>query len=453
MSVNYLALIEIMDSDGEEDTFNMCIRFECNKLIAIVYESLDEILDTLQDFINEKQLDCSLVSIELDDLLDDEMDPNDIDMYIGSQDWIESEYVTPKYFCEIYSDYPSSSSSEEYESANEDFFDDEFIAEILEICNNDHSEITIIERKVEKRLDEKLEQISEGETQIKKEKEKLEEEKLEKIDVKDKPEQELDVKDKPEQEVEEKDKPEQELDVKDKPEQEVEEKDKPEQELDVKDEQKQDGMNIFLDLDETLIGTMVSENWDGSDIFNPHPRPYLKQFLHFVFKNFETVNIFTAATEEWFNEINTYILSPRLMENETEKYEFSIVKTNKNCTKRFPMVGSRKNIDDYAVMNSGRYISIKRLKPMFSSKIKYSHITKHNTVIIDDTSPKNIIIFKEENYGNGIHIKPYYPPKNDEDESDDTLYNLTIFLKKVLKYYAEYGTIRTMEKRNWETDL
>ena len=131
-------------------------------------------------------------------------------------------------------------------------------------------------------------------------------------------------------------------------------------------------MNLFLDMDETLIGSPKYIDWSGKErIWNPYKRPHLDEFFEFVFGNFETVNIFTAASEEWFDEINTYIFKPILSDN----YEFTVIKTRKSCTYK---------VDLNEVMNSGKYVIIKRLAHIFKTKQKYKNINKYNNLIIDN---------------------------------------------------------------------
>ena len=63
--------------------------------------------------------------------------------------------------------------------------------------------------------------------------------------------------------------------------------------------------HLVLDMDETLI--CMVENRD--EFFpKPYARPNLREFLKIAFDEFETVSIFTAASEIWYNHVYENVL-------------------------------------------------------------------------------------------------------------------------------------------------
>lgn len=63
--------------------------------------------------------------------------------------------------------------------------------------------------------------------------------------------------------------------------------------------------NIILDMDKTLIEGYFSIKHDKMVI---EERPYLGQFLKFVFEHFDNVSIWTNANKEWFDYVYNTIL-------------------------------------------------------------------------------------------------------------------------------------------------
>lgn len=61
-------------------------------------------------------------------------------------------------------------------------------------------------------------------------------------------------------------------------------------------------------MDETLIGTAFDQY--GNMV--PVPRPYLKEFLDFVFSSFYRVSIWTNARSDWFRQVYRKVLRPRM---------------------------------------------------------------------------------------------------------------------------------------------
>lgn len=171
---------------------------------------------------------------------------------------------------------------------------------------------------------------------------------------------------------------------------------------------------IILDIDGTLI---------CYDDVIPYARPYLKEFLKYLFDKFEYVAIWSAASEWWVNLVYKKILKPLLPEGK----EFLFLWSGKRCTQIIDFEDERNN-EFYPIS-----ISIKRLKKVWK---RYKFLNKHNTLILDDTKETYI-----HNYGNAIPIPTYEL----EQKEDNLLQCLIPFLDKLLILES----VRKTEKRNW----
>ncbi len=122
--------------------------------------------------------------------------------------------------------------------------------------------------------------------------------------------------------------------------------------------------HIILDLDGTLICG------DGISVVLK-PRPYLSEFLDYVFRKFDTVSIWTAATPEWFNHVYMTVLSRLLPPGRG----FRFVWTRNKCreTKIRKMVGH--NLLEYLTY----------IKPLEEVYGVYLDMNCSNTYIVDDT--------------------------------------------------------------------
>lgn len=162
-------------------------------------------------------------------------------------------------------------------------------------------------------------------------------------------------------------------------------------------------MHLFLDIDETLIHTSLKpvKTPDftfvlGGDTYYVLLRPGLKKFLSFVFKNFESVNIWTAATKEYAHIIMKHILT----EAQFKKLGFF-------NTRAHTIAGS------------------KPLSLVFKSETaKKAGIKPDNTIMIDD---KTTVL--KWNPGNGIVL-----PAWTGDVNDKYLLKLVIVLKGILEH-------------------
>jgi len=169
--------------------------------------------------------------------------------------------------------------------------------------------------------------------------------------------------------------------------------------------------HIVLDMDGTLCHELA-------------PRPHLATFLAYVFDNFATVAIWTAADREWVDEVHANVLKHALPVDKTFDFVW--------CAERCVIKGR----------NSGFYYSGGQLgavvtKPL--QKIWKAHASRgmnpHNTLVVDD----NESTFRR-NYGNAFHI-----PTFEGDHDDNYLPLLIDFIEKMPKYLS----VRTIEKRNW----
>jgi RNA polymerase II subunit A small phosphatase-like protein len=178
---------------------------------------------------------------------------------------------------------------------------------------------------------------------------------------------------------------------------------------------------IILDLDETLIHTeSVPKEYEGQydfdfkfkgigqSLYYTKKRPYLKQFLDYIFENFD-VAVWTAAGVDYAKEVLNGL------EINEEKLKFFYTKDN--CTIKLNY--------DYS-----DYYGIKNL-----NKLKKRGIDLDRVLIIDDKVETAI-----NNYGNLIHIKPFTDDKNDTE-----LLKLISYLEKI----KDESNYRRIEKRGW----
>ena len=172
-------------------------------------------------------------------------------------------------------------------------------------------------------------------------------------------------------------------------------------------------MHLVLDLDETLIHVSVQKptTYEFSFILSGttyygKKRPGLELFLKYAYKNFETVSIWTAATQEYAHKIVKYIMS------EAQISSLMFFKTRK----------------DLAISPKGIYF--KPLKTIFNdAKAKVRSITTETTIMIDDKA--EVLC---DNPGNGILI-----PVWRGDQKDKYLLKLLIVLDGIIKNNIIFG--------------
>ena len=113
-------------------------------------------------------------------------------------------------------------------------------------------------------------------------------------------------------------------------------------------------MNLFLDLDNTLIYTSRKNKQ-----MICMPRPHLQEFLDFVFKNFN-VSVWTAATEKYANwVIYTFILT-----NSERKLNYLLHDTH--CKTSMKQYGTSKDLR------------------LLTQVLNIPSISLKNTILIDD---------------------------------------------------------------------
>jgi len=172
-------------------------------------------------------------------------------------------------------------------------------------------------------------------------------------------------------------------------------------------------MHVIFDLDGTLIHSS-----DEKEII---ARPHLDELLDFCFANFTSVSIWTAASSEWAERVCKEHLNGR---------NFRFVWTGNRCVNKWRSQG---------FYSEPVPISIKPLTKVWKD---FEDMTKHNTIIVDDT-----IETYERNYGNAIHI-----PSFRGEENDNYLKLLVVYLTKFPELCQTDGGIRKVDKRCWHED-
>lgn len=170
-------------------------------------------------------------------------------------------------------------------------------------------------------------------------------------------------------------------------------------------------MNIILDLDETLVSVTIkplrvfdfkfalADQMTGQPVtYYVLKRPNLDIFLKYIFKNFKSVAIWTAATRPYAVKVLQGIMTSVQLES------LSFVKCR----------------TDLKVDASGAYS-----KPLHRVFQTHPVIKKHNTLMIDDR--RSVLV---ENLGNAI-IVPAWKGIGTEDPS---LAQLIIILNGILQY-------------------
>lgn len=149
--------------------------------------------------------------------------------------------------------------------------------------------------------------------------------------------------------------------------------------------------NIILDMDSTLIDGNLS-------------RPHLKEFLHFCFKSFDHVSIWTAASPKWFSHAYHHVIRPNMPKNK----QFHFIWCLPECCR---------------IVCNGMMHVVKPLANVYS-RYADTHNT-HNTIIVDDSpsvcvlnKPNSIIVSK---FKSNVHVK------------DDVLQHLIQYLKHVVR--------------------
>lgn len=184
-------------------------------------------------------------------------------------------------------------------------------------------------------------------------------------------------------------------------------------------------MNLFLDLDGTLISEPTNEI-DMVDVARKiRARPHLKTFIETAFKTCQTVSMWTAASNDWLQYNYKKHLKPILEEN---KQTLDLMFSYQHCS----------TIRDPDPENwHPTPVRIKPLRKIWRAKSKYPTYTKENTLILDDTP-----ITYARNYGNSIPIKTYQGDPNDTE-----LLKVSALLRQLKKEFDQTKNIRHVEKR------
>jgi len=184
-------------------------------------------------------------------------------------------------------------------------------------------------------------------------------------------------------------------------------------------------ISVILDMDGTLIDREMN------------PRPFLKPFLRFLFSNFKQVGIWTAANELWFSEAYQTVLKPALIEISDNKenpatanrqFDFHQVLLGDRATVIYPVRSAFTLYDGNDGISSDVKV-FKRLRKLWNKK-KYGYMTRHNTLIIDDT--KETYYY---NHGNAIGIETFNGSNMDRGLIDIVIF----FLSTLLPSYRKQG--------------
>ena len=178
---------------------------------------------------------------------------------------------------------------------------------------------------------------------------------------------------------------------------------------------------IILDIDDTLVGSKGFVVW---------PRPFLKDFFEFCFKNFRFVGIWSAAEREWITHINLLIFQPILKQLEKE---------NEGLVCVFTFIFDREE----CVIDPFTYESIKPLGKLWKS-FESVDINKKNTLIVDDT-PHTY----SRNPGNAIPIPRMGGFTEIDSEDDEYLLLLIDFLKEIISHFELKNTVENIDKNLW----
>ena len=135
-------------------------------------------------------------------------------------------------------------------------------------------------------------------------------------------------------------------------------------------------LHVVLDMDGTLIDN------EGIGLY----RPYLQEFIDFCFAEFASVNIWTAASEDWYDKVHENVLNTVLGER-----EFGFVWCGRQRLKQRTIAGTE-----------GLFPTTVEFKDMRDLWDHYDHLTPDNTILIDD-----LIHTISLNTGNSIYVPTF----------------------------------------------
>ena len=180
---------------------------------------------------------------------------------------------------------------------------------------------------------------------------------------------------------------------------------------------------IILDMDNTLISGYLK-------------RPYLKEFMAFVFANFKHVAIWTAAEKSWLQLIYNRILEPLIPEGK----KFTFMWSRADCTITSVYCPAKK-INEMHTFKELRYV--------FAA---YNDFTAKNTFIVDDN-----LFTCSRNPNNALHIKPFTDGEVNGQfmvmpslvEQEDT--ELLWLMRFIETYILQAEDVRSVGKLFWYT--
>lgn len=150
-------------------------------------------------------------------------------------------------------------------------------------------------------------------------------------------------------------------------------------------------MNIILDMDGTII-----DNYSLMQETIIIARPYLREFLHYLFSHHERISIWTNGSSRWYNKCFNECIQHHMPQDKS--FDFVIT------------------YDDCLVRN--KTTCPKSLSLIYD---KYSNYSEHNTIMIDD-SPHTL----KDNMDNGILISSYEYEEDDHDLDNELLKMINI---------------------------
>ena len=172
-------------------------------------------------------------------------------------------------------------------------------------------------------------------------------------------------------------------------------------------------LTLILDLDNTLVGRQGI------------PRPYLGRLLEFAFSEFQHVAIWTAAKQEWFDEVFDIYLYDELQSVEK--------KLGRKCAFAFVYTATQTEKDD-----------TKPLSLVWENQSGvFADMNRDNTLIVDDYSWTF-----SRNKENGINVPHWYGSSRLYD-ADNVLLMLLRYLRVLLKTYETTQTVYDIDKSNW----
>lgn len=179
---------------------------------------------------------------------------------------------------------------------------------------------------------------------------------------------------------------------------------------------------VILDIDETLVYSTktkldIDHDFKLGDYF-VYKRPYLDDFIDFVFHNF-SLAIWSSATDDYVREITEKL-------GLEDKAVFCWARSKATFKSQF--LGDL--IDEEIIESDDHQYYIKRLK-----KVKKLGFHLNKILIIDDTPTKS-----QTNFGNAIYVSEFKGNPRDTELLD---------LSNYLTTYKVVENVRVIEKRDW----